>query len=149
MVRHVWSKSPLIAHVNVWARLVESNLLLNALRGACISLPYAKKLYENILVGRQVMKYVQLSCCRGGCSAGAADFKTLAVTLIILTKRWSYPCNRPWRWDVEVSTFSRQSTHRWWWGCQPYSPAALYTQLVLFLLEAEWPQGYVSAGRIR
>jgi hypothetical protein len=39
------------------------------------------------------------------------------------TTRWkiinskSYPCNRPWKpiglWDVQASTFSRQSTHRW------------------------------------
>jgi hypothetical protein len=32
-------------------------------------------------------------------------------------KRWSYPCNRPWRpiglWDVEAPTFSRKSAHRW------------------------------------
>jgi hypothetical protein len=28
--------------------------------------------------------------------------------------------------DVEVPTFSRQSAHRWRWGCQPYAPAALY-----------------------
>jgi hypothetical protein len=28
-------------------------------------------------------------------------------------------------WDVEA--FSRQSAHRWRWGCQPYAPAALYT----------------------
>jgi hypothetical protein len=37
-----------------------------------------------------------------------------------------YPCNRPWRpwvlWDIEASTFFRQSTHRWRWGCQPYAP---------------------------
>jgi hypothetical protein len=39
-------------------------------------------------------------------------------------------CNRPWRlielWDVEAPTFSRKSEQRWWWGCQPYAPAALY-----------------------
>jgi hypothetical protein len=29
-------------------------------------------------------------------------------------------------WDVEAPTFSRQSVHRWRWGCQPYAPAALY-----------------------
>jgi hypothetical protein len=34
---------------------------------------------------------------------------------------------RPIRlWDVEASIFSRQSAHRWRWGCQPYTPAALY-----------------------
>jgi hypothetical protein len=42
----------------------------------------------------------------------------------------SYPCNRPWRpiglWDVEGPTLSRQSAHRWRWGCQPYAPATLY-----------------------
>jgi hypothetical protein len=27
-------------------------------------------------------------------------------------------------WDVETSTFPRQSAHRWW-GCQPYAPADL------------------------
>jgi hypothetical protein len=40
-------------------------------------------------------------------------------------------CNSPWRpiglWDVEDPTFSRQSAHRWRWGCQPYAPAALYS----------------------
>jgi hypothetical protein len=45
-------------------------------------------------------------------------------------KRESYPCNRPWRpiglWDVEAPKFSRQSAHRWRWGCQPYAPPALY-----------------------
>jgi hypothetical protein len=29
-------------------------------------------------------------------------------------------------WDVENTTFSRQSAHRWRWGRQPYAPAALY-----------------------
>jgi hypothetical protein len=41
-----------------------------------------------------------------------------------------YPCNRPWRpiglWEVDAPTYSRQSAHRWRWGCQPYAPAALY-----------------------
>jgi hypothetical protein len=45
-------------------------------------------------------------------------------------KRWSYPCNKPWRpiglWDVEVPTFPRQSAHRWRSGYQPYAPAGLY-----------------------
>jgi hypothetical protein len=56
----------------------------------------------------------------------------------------SHPCNRPWRpiglWEVEAPTFSRQSAHGWWWGCQPYAPAALYPQedsWYSFLLEAE------------
>jgi hypothetical protein len=42
----------------------------------------------------------------------------------------SYSCNRPWSpirlRDVEAATFSRQSAHRWRWGCQLYAPAALY-----------------------
>jgi hypothetical protein len=47
-------------------------------------------------------------------------------------KRQSHPSNRPWRpvglWDVEAPTFSRQSAHRWRWGCQPHAPTALYPQ---------------------
>jgi hypothetical protein len=31
-------------------------------------------------------------------------------------------------WDVEAPTFSRQSGHRWRWGCQPYAPAVLHPQ---------------------
>jgi hypothetical protein len=60
----------------------------------------------------------------------------------------SYLCSRPWRpvglWDVEASTFSRQSAHRWRWGCQLYVPVALYPQedsLYSFLLEAESTTG--------
>jgi hypothetical protein len=38
----------------------------------------------------------------------------------------TFPSNRPWRsislWDVETTTFSRQSAHRWRWGCHPYAP---------------------------
>jgi hypothetical protein len=30
-------------------------------------------------------------------------------------------------WDVEDPTLSRQSAHRWRLGCQPYTPAALYS----------------------
>jgi hypothetical protein len=46
--------------------------------------------------------------------------------------------------DVEARTFSRQLVHRWRWGCQPYSPAALYPQedsSFAFLLEAESTPG--------
>jgi hypothetical protein len=50
------------------------------------------------------------------------------------------------------STFSRQSAHRWRWGCQPYAPAALYPQEYSwhsFLLMAESsPPGHSEAGRI-
>jgi hypothetical protein len=47
-------------------------------------------------------------------------------------------------WDVEAPTSSRQSAHRWRWGCQPYAPAALYLQedsWYSFLLEAESTPG--------
>jgi hypothetical protein len=44
----------------------------------------------------------------------------------------SCPCNRPWKpiglWDVEASTFSGQSYNGWRWDCQPYEPAAIYSQ---------------------
>jgi hypothetical protein len=60
----------------------------------------------------------------------------------------SYPYNRPWRpiglWEVEVPTFSKQSAHRWWWGCQPHTPAALCLRedsWYSFLLEAESTPG--------
>jgi hypothetical protein len=46
--------------------------------------------------------------------------------------------------DVEAPTFSRQSAHRWRWGCQPYAPAYLYPQedsWYSFLLEAESTPG--------
>jgi hypothetical protein len=40
------------------------------------------------------------------------------------------PCNRPrrsiWMWEVEASTSSRPSAHRWQKGCQPYAPDAFY-----------------------
>jgi hypothetical protein len=55
-------------------------------------------------------------------------------------------------WDVEAPTFSRQSAHRLWWGCQPYAPAALYTKedsWYSLLLEAESTQGHSAAGKIR
>jgi hypothetical protein len=66
----------------------------------------------------------------------------------IYVKRQSYPCDKPWRpiglWDVEAPTFSRQSTLRWRWGCQPYAPAVLYRQedsWCSFLFEAESTPG--------
>jgi hypothetical protein len=40
------------------------------------------------------------------------------------------PVNRPWwplgLWDIE--TFSRQSAHRWRYGCQPYAPSYPYNR---------------------
>jgi hypothetical protein len=46
--------------------------------------------------------------------------------------------------DVKGPIFSRQSAHRWRWGCQPYALAALYPQEDFwhsFLLEAELTAG--------
>jgi hypothetical protein len=41
--------------------------------------------------------------------------------------RKNHPCNRPWRFillsDFEAPTFSRLSSQRWRWSCQPYEPA--------------------------
>jgi hypothetical protein len=45
-------------------------------------------------------------------------------------------------WDVEAPTFSRQSAHRWRWGCQPYALATLYNRL-------SQPQSHSAAERIR
>jgi hypothetical protein len=51
------------------------------------------------------------------------------ITTRLTQKR--YPRNRPWSpiglWDAMDLTLSRQSDHRWWQGCQPYAPAALYS----------------------
>jgi hypothetical protein len=48
------------------------------------------------------------------------------------------PCNRPWGpielWDVKAPTFSRQSTHRWGWGFQPYALTALPPGRILVLI---------------
>jgi hypothetical protein len=65
-------------------------------------------------------------------------------------KRKSYPCNRPWRpmglSEVEAPIFSRQSAHRWRWGCQSYAPVTFYPQedsWYSFLLEAASTPGPV------
>jgi hypothetical protein len=62
----------------------------------------------------------------------------------IFSIMWNiYPRNWPWGpiglWDVKDSTFSRQSTHRWRYGCQPYALAALLFLCFWysFLFEAE------------
>jgi hypothetical protein len=53
-------------------------------------------------------------------------YKIKVILWSIKGKECSYPCNSPWKptgvSDVEVPTFSRQSAHRWWQGCQPYTP---------------------------
>jgi hypothetical protein len=69
-----------------------------------------------------------ISCLR---SRGHGEGETVSV-------------NRSWRpiglWDVEAPTFSRQSAHRWRWGCHFYASAALHPQedsWYSFVLEAE------------
>jgi hypothetical protein len=41
---------------------------------------------------------------------------------------WSCRCKRTWRpiglWHLEAPIFSRESAHKWRWGCQPYAPVA-------------------------
>jgi hypothetical protein len=53
-------------------------------------------------------------------------------------KRWSYPCNRPWRliglWEVETPTFSKQSAHRWQWGFHPSPPG----KFLVFIYVRGW-----------
>jgi hypothetical protein len=73
-------------------------------------------------------------------------------------KRFSYPCNRPWRpiglWDIKDPKFCKESAHRWRWGCQPYVLATLYPQedswypLLLGCWRRSWPQGHSAAARI-
>jgi hypothetical protein len=58
----------------------------------------------------------------------------------------------PWGWVVKAPIFSRQSTHRRRWDCQPYTPEALNPpgdSWYSFLLEAESTPGHSVAGRIR
>jgi hypothetical protein len=57
-------------------------------------------------------------------------------------KQVKHLCNRRpiGLWDVEAPTFSRQSAHRWRWGCRAYAPASLYPQedsWYSFLLQPE------------
>jgi hypothetical protein len=59
-------------------------------------------------------------------------------------------------WDVKDTMLSRQSAHRWQYGCQPYVPSAallpkniLFMLLVLILLEAEYTPETSAAGRMR
>jgi hypothetical protein len=44
----------------------------------------------------------------------------------------SCSCNRWCRpielWDIKVPTFFGQSAHRWWRGCEPFTPASHYVQ---------------------
>jgi hypothetical protein len=67
-----------------------------------------------------------------------------------------YPCNRPWRpiglWEFRAHIFSRQSPHRWRWGCKPYAPTAFYPPRKIpgthFYWRLSRPQSHSVAGRI-
>jgi hypothetical protein len=72
-------------------------------------------------------------------------YETLASWVAV-----SCPWNRPWRpiglWEVEAPTFSRQSAHRWRWGCQPYAPALLYSPGRFLVLISV--RGWIDPGAI-
>jgi hypothetical protein len=81
----------------------------------------------------------------GGCDIRASYFKVK-----------SYPCSRPWRpiglWDVEAPTFSRQSAHRWQWGCQTRAGHPLPPGRFLVLISVRgWvnPRTHSVSARIR
>jgi hypothetical protein len=80
------------------------------------------------LAQREVILYLGVTLC-------VKYLLQVPLTQFLYKKKWSYFCNRPWGptelWDVEVPTFTRQSAHRWRWGCQSYAPAALYTGKIL------------------
>jgi hypothetical protein len=80
------------------------------------------------------------------------DETWLFITLSNTVK--SCPYNRPWRpiglWDVKDPMLCRQSTHRWWQGCQPFAPAVLNSPETLFFCfwysygrrdPSRWPRG--------
>jgi hypothetical protein len=60
------------------------------------------------------------------------------ITREVKSKSWSCPCNGLWwpvrLWDVEAPTFSRQSAHRWQWGCQRYAPTSHTLSPRIFLV---------------
>jgi hypothetical protein len=51
-------------------------------------------------------------------------------------KKNYYPRNRPWKpiglWDVEDTTLSRQSAHRWRWGSALYAGCTLFPRNIFF-----------------
>jgi hypothetical protein len=53
---------------------------------------------------------------------------------------------------IEAPIFSRQSAHRWRWGCQPYEPAALYPHRQIpgtqFCQRLSRHQGHSAAERM-
>jgi hypothetical protein len=65
------------------------------------------------------------------------EFQVQWGIIYIYIKKLSYPCCRPWRpigeRYAEDSILSRHSALTWRLGCQPYAPAALYTQKYLLV----------------
>jgi hypothetical protein len=62
----------------------------------------------------------------------------MTVTVcVVMVKGKDIPVTGPWRpiglREVKAPTLLRQTANRWWQGCQPYGPAALYPQVSLFL----------------
>jgi hypothetical protein len=82
------------------------------------------------------------------CCLDCYEARLCRYLVIHIKIRHMYPCKRPWMstelWDVEAPTFSRQSAHRWLWGCQvlrashPLPPKDFWYS---FLLEAESTPG--------
>jgi hypothetical protein len=82
------------------------------------------------------------------CSFHHIFFFVTLICSVSERKKLGQTCNRSRRpiglWDVEASIFSRQSAHRWRWGCLPYAQAAFYPQedsWYSFLLAAESTPG--------
>jgi hypothetical protein len=86
---------------------------------------------------------------RKGLNVTAVKLRRNNQYIILLSKKQSYPCNRPWKpivfLDIEVPTFSRQSAHMWRWG-QPYAPAAPYFPRIFLVLISvrSWVDPYCS-----
>jgi hypothetical protein len=70
------------------------------------------------------------------CPCASQAVANSLLWVMVLTDHWNWrdnrwrlscPCNGLWRHvrllAVEAPAFSRQSSHRWWWGCQPYALA--------------------------
>jgi hypothetical protein len=65
----------------------------------------------------------------GGRSVGIVRSRTQTMEFSFF-----YLCSRQFGpialWDVEAPTFFRNSAHRWWWSCQPYTLASLFPRKI-------------------